>query len=66
MSFAVPKKIKTTFINTAFTNYVGSLKVWGLCPHSPPLTMSVVLRDKLKILIDVQKNVNTSLYINEY
>ena len=29
------------------TNNVGSLKVWGLRPHAPPLTMSVVLMDKL-------------------
>jgi len=25
------------------TDIVGSLKVWGLRPHAPPLTLSVVL-----------------------
>jgi hypothetical protein len=29
-------------IGTLLTNIVGSLTVWGLRPHAPPLTLSVV------------------------
>jgi len=29
-------------ITTGFINNVDKLKVWGLRPHAPPLTMSVV------------------------
>jgi hypothetical protein len=39
MSFALPEN-ETLLFEILFTTIVGSLVVWGLRPHAPPLTTS--------------------------
>jgi len=33
--------LKVFILSAQLTDLVGSLKVWGLRPHTPPLTLSV-------------------------